>query len=83
MAFISENNLAALIGTSNHTVQTWADKGLYPIREKNGKKGFDMKDLDAIPEQVAQKAKAMVVSYPMKVSGRKNFLLPHFANTTQ
>ena len=50
MAFISENNLAALIGTSNHTVQTWADKGLYPIREKNGKKGFDMKDLDAIPE---------------------------------
>lgn len=36
MTFISENNLAALIGTSNRTVQTWGRNGLYPLRVQNG-----------------------------------------------
>lgn len=50
MEFISENNLAALIGTSNITVQKWAEKGLYPSHTHNGLRGFDMNDLKAIPE---------------------------------
>lgn len=50
MTFISENNLAALIGTSNRTVQTWGRNGLYPLRVQNGISGFDMEDLKAIPE---------------------------------
>ena len=50
MTFISENNLAALIGTSNHTVQAWGKKGVYPLKVENGIKGFDMENLKAIPE---------------------------------
>ena len=50
MTFISENNLAALIGTSNRTVQTWGRNGLYPLRVQNGISGFEMEDLKAIPE---------------------------------
>lgn len=50
MAFISENNLAALIGTSNRTVQTWGKNGLYPLRQQNGAWGFDMEELKSIPE---------------------------------
>lgn len=50
MAFISENNLAALIGTSNRTVQTWGKNGLYPLHQQNGALGFDMEELKSIPE---------------------------------
>lgn len=50
MAFISENNLAALIGTSNRTVQTWGKNGLYPLHQQNGTCGFDMEELKSIPE---------------------------------
>lgn len=50
MTFISENNLAALIGTSNRTVQTWGRNGLYPLCHQNGISGFDMEELKAIPE---------------------------------
>lgn len=50
MAFISENNLAALIGTSNRTVQTWGKNGHYPLHQQNGAWGFDMEELKSIPE---------------------------------
>ncbi|MGN0219615.1 MAG: DNA cytosine methyltransferase [Muribaculaceae bacterium] len=50
MHFISENNLAALIGTSNATVRKWADTDVYPSRIKNGIRGFFLEDLKAIPE---------------------------------
>ena len=30
MQFISENNFAALVGTSNATVRKWAENGVYP-----------------------------------------------------
>lgn len=50
MKFISENNLAALIGTSNRTVQTWGKNGLYPRLQQNGTCGFDMEELKSIPE---------------------------------
>ena len=50
MKFISENNLAALIGTSNRTVQTWGKNGLYPRLQQNGACGFDMEELKSIPE---------------------------------
>lgn len=50
MTFISENNLAALIGTSNRTVQTWGKNGLYPLHQQNGVSGFDMEELRSIPE---------------------------------
>lgn len=50
MTFISENNLAALVGTSNRTVQTWGRNGLYPLRVQNGISGFEMEDLKVIPE---------------------------------
>ena len=42
MTFISENNLAALMGTSNRTVQTWGKNGLYPLHTLNGTNGFYM-----------------------------------------
>ncbi|MBE6326471.1 MAG: DNA (cytosine-5-)-methyltransferase [Bacteroidales bacterium] len=50
MTFISENNLAALLGTSNYTVQRWAKNGLYASHTSNGVHGFDMEDLKEIPE---------------------------------
>ena len=50
MTFISENNLAALIGTSNRTAQTWGKKGVYHRQQQNGIYGFDMEELIAIPE---------------------------------
>ena len=50
MIFISENNLAALAGTSNSTVQKWAEKGLYISHVQNGVRGFDMEELTSIPE---------------------------------
>jgi DNA-cytosine methyltransferase len=50
MTYISGNNLAALIGTSNHTVQVWGEKGRFSLYENEGKKSFCMEDLDEIPE---------------------------------
>ena len=40
MQFISEKNFAALIGTSNATVQSWREKGIYPSHIEGGIKGF-------------------------------------------
>lgn len=50
MTFISENNLAALIGTSNKTIQTWGIKGQYHSLLHNGVRGFDTDELTDIPE---------------------------------
>ena len=50
MHFISENNLAALIGTSNATVQRWGESGIYPSHQENGLKGFFLEELENIPE---------------------------------
>lgn len=50
MTFISENNLAALTGTSNFTVQRWADNGTYNSTTQNGVRGFNMEELTDIPE---------------------------------
>ena len=52
MHFISVNNLAALVGTSNATVQKWAENSTYPTHTHNGVKGFYMEELDTIPEVV-------------------------------
>ena len=49
-AFISENSLADITGTSLATVQRWGDKGLYPrMRDEHGRTGFDMEKLQDIP----------------------------------
>ncbi|MDE6757443.1 MAG: DNA (cytosine-5-)-methyltransferase [Muribaculaceae bacterium] len=50
MQFISLNNFAALVGTSNATVQKWADNGIYPLRIENGMKGFYLEELESVPE---------------------------------
>lgn len=50
MRFISENNFAALVGTSNATAQRWAENGIYPSRSENGIKGFYLEELDMVPE---------------------------------
>ena len=50
MKFISENNLAALLGTSNATVQRWSASKIYPSYTQNGIKGFNIEDLNNIPE---------------------------------
>ncbi|RGX77390.1 DNA cytosine methyltransferase [Bacteroides stercorirosoris] len=50
MQFISENNFAALVGTSNATVQKWAENGVYPSHWENGIKGFYLEEIEAIPE---------------------------------
>lgn len=57
MRFISENNFAALIGTSNATVQKWAENGIYPSHTEGDTKGFYMEELKEIPE-----VKAMLCS---------------------
>lgn len=49
--FISESNLAALTSTSVATTRSWADKGVYPsCLDQNGTRGFEMNDLQEIPE---------------------------------
>lgn len=49
--FISESNLAALIGVSLATTQSWAKKGLYKSYiNQQGICGFMMEDLASIPE---------------------------------
>ena len=50
MQFISENNFAALVGTSNATAQKWAENGVYPSRLENGVKGFYLEELEDVPE---------------------------------
>ena len=50
MRFVSENNFAALMGTSNSTAQKWAESGVYPSHVVNGIRGFDMEELTEIPE---------------------------------
>lgn len=50
MQFISENNFAALIGTSNATVQKWAENGTYPSHVENGIRGFYLKEMEIFPE---------------------------------
>ena len=50
MRFVSENNFAALMGTSNSTAQKWAESGVYPSHVVNGVRGFDMEELTEIPE---------------------------------
>lgn len=58
MHFISENNLAALAGTSNATVQKWATNGTYPIHYENGIRGFyleEIQDISEVKEMLASK----------------------------
>lgn len=50
MKFISENNLAALLGVSNKSVRAWGMKGIYSSVTSNGIKGFNMEELHDIPE---------------------------------
>lgn len=50
MNFISENNLAALAGTSNMVAQRWAENGTFPSFTQDGVRGFDMNDLREIQE---------------------------------
>ncbi len=50
MQFISENNFAALIGTSNATAQKWAENGVFPSHSENGIKGFYLEELEMVPE---------------------------------
>ena len=50
MHFISENNFAALIGTSNATVQKWIENGVYPSCLVNGIRGLYLEDLEMFPE---------------------------------
>ena len=54
MTFISENNLAALLGTSSATIKGWAGKGKYKsFKTPLGISGFEMEDLRDI-EDVAE-----------------------------
>ena len=48
--FVSESNLAALAGTSLAVTQSWSRKEVYPLREVNGIRGFNLEDLHDIPE---------------------------------
>lgn len=50
MRFISENNFAALVGVSNATAQKWAGNGVFPSHSENGIKGFNLEELEIIPE---------------------------------
>ena len=50
MKFISENNLASIMGTSNATTKHWSISGIYPSHIVGGKRGFYMEDLSSIPE---------------------------------
>jgi len=50
MTFITETNLADILGTSIATTQRWGQNGVYPSRTQDGKKGFYMEELTDIPE---------------------------------
>lgn len=49
--FISESNVADILGTSLSVTQGWADRGIYPSHlNEAGKRGFFMEELTDIPE---------------------------------
>lgn len=49
--FISESNVADILGTSLSVTQGWADRGVYPSHfNEVGKRGFFMEELVDIPE---------------------------------
>lgn len=50
MQFISENNFAALVGTSNATAQKWAENGVYPSHVRHHTQGFYLEELEDVPE---------------------------------
>ena len=51
MTFISESNLADILGTSLATTQKWGQNGTYLSRiNEKGKRGFFMEELTDIPE---------------------------------
>lgn len=50
MQFISENNFAALVGTSNATAKRWAENGVFPSHIENGVCGFYLEELEDVPE---------------------------------
>lgn len=50
MRFISENNFAALVGTSNATAKRWAENGVFPSHIENGVSGFYLEELENVPE---------------------------------
>lgn len=52
MTFLSENNLADILGVSFSVVQKWKESKVYPVHrdELSGKDGFYMEELTSIPE---------------------------------
>lgn len=51
MTFLTENNLADILGVSLSVVQKWRENGTYPGRkDEKGRAGFFMEELSAIPE---------------------------------
>ncbi len=50
MHFISENNFAALVGTSNATAKKWADDNVFPSHVEDGVRGFYLEELQTVPE---------------------------------
>jgi len=49
--FISESNVADILGTSLAVVQGWSNRGVYPSHlNENRKRGFWMEELNDIPE---------------------------------
>jgi len=50
MTFLSETNLADIVGTSIATTQKWGQSGVYPSHTQDGKKGFFMEELTDIPD---------------------------------
>lgn len=54
MMFISESNLAALTGTSLATTHGWAKRKVFPSTQNyDGTLGFNMEELESIPEVAA------------------------------
>ena len=48
-SFISVNNVADILGASFASVNSWLDKGTYPVHiNNNGQKGFYMEDLEGV-----------------------------------
>ena len=50
MHFISENNFAALMGTSNATARKWAENGTFQSHVVNGTRGFFLEEINGVPE---------------------------------
>ena len=79
MQFISLNNFAALVGTSNATVQKWADNGIYPLRVENGVKGFYLEELDTRIKRVG----LVVQKNPSTISSQPFLGLPYARQGTE